>query len=216
MLIQPATDHLLVACDKNHRQTAAVINDPATSNDHSLALTQLQTDVENRMVVTHAATLDGMQAKARTLRRLMSGGDEPQDCPEADDIARMTWSLVTDVLGAQPITLDVPAMALGEAAALFDALRTVKDVVLGLCCQPRFKADEGLYNQAGNCLDDLAEMIGRASDEIAERAEAAKPDQASDDYADRATILIMHDFHCAGVTTAVDRAIDLYGKSEAA
>lgn len=216
MQAQPVTDHLLVACDDHHRRTTAEINDPATSNDLSLALSQLQTDVENRMVVTHAGTLDGMRAKARTLRRLMSGGDEPQDCPECDDIARMTWSLVTDVLGAQPDTLDVPAIPLSEAVALYDALRTVKEVVLGLCCQGRFKAEAGRYNEAGEFLDNLAELLGYASDKIAERAEAAKPDEASDDYTDRATILIMNAFHCEGITTAADRAIELYGKPEAA
>ena len=215
MVIQTATDHLLVACDEQHRRTTAEINNPATANEYSLALTQLQTDVENRMVATHAATLSGMRAKASTLRRLMaSDSDTRTKCPDdVDDIGRMTWSLVTDVLGAQPEAPEVPEMPLNEAAALFDALRTVKDVVLGLCCQPRFKAASGGYNEAGEFLDNLAELIGTASDQIAEAAEAAVPDAGSDDYADRASILVMEAFYCEGVTTAADRAFELYGRA---
>ncbi len=216
MLIANIADNLLVTCDRQHRSTTEEINSPSTSNEVSLALTEVQGDLENRMVQTHAGNIAGMQAKARTLRRLMSGGDKAQHCPDGDDIARMTWSLVADVIQAQPDTVDVPAMPLGEAAALFDGLRTVKDVILGLCSQRRFCVPNRGYNEAGEYLDNLAEMIGHAADQITERAEAAKPDEASDDYADRATILIMNAFHCEGITTAADRAIELYGKSEAA
>ena len=108
-----------------------------------------------------------------------------------------------------------PPMSLCEAAQLFDALRTTKDVVLGLSCQPRFRASYGEYNAAGQFLDDLRELIGHAMDNIAEVAESATPDEASDDYASRATILISDDLRCEGVTTAADRAIALYGQSEA-
>lgn len=216
MMSAATADNLLIACDQRHRSITAEINAPSTSNDVSQALIEIQGDLENRMVGTEAGNTAGMRAKARTLRRLMSGGDEPQQCPAGDDIERMTWSLVVDVLEMEPNAVDVPTMPLGQAAALFDALRTVKDVILGLCCQHRFHSEGGLYNEAGEYLDNLAEVIGLASDQIAEAAEAAKPDEASDDFADRAAILIMDAFHCGGVTTAADRAIALYGKPEAA
>jgi peptidoglycan/xylan/chitin deacetylase (PgdA/CDA1 family) len=107
-----------------------------------------------------------------------------------------------------------PPMSLCEAADLFDALRTAKDVVLGLSCQPRFRAGYGEYNTAGQFLDDLREMIGHAMDNIAEVAESATPDETSDDYASRAAILIADDLRCEGVVTAADRAMALYGQAE--
>lgn len=115
---------------------------------------------------------------------------------------------------ATKLELLLPPMSLTEAAALFDALRTVKDVLTALCCQPRFKSAPYGYNEAGEFLDDLAELVGHAADHIAEVAEAAQPDEASDDFASRSTILIMDAFHCEGVVTAAGRAIDLYGKAE--
>lgn len=113
--------------------------------------------------------------------------------------------------------LDLPAtISLSEMAQLNDALRTLKDVTLGLCSQGRFKGAPGLYNEAGEVLDDLCELIGRTMDLIGERAEAIElaPDAPgySDDFAERALILVEQELRCEGVTAAAALASKLYGR----
>jgi hypothetical protein len=101
-----------------------------------------------------------------------------------------------------------------EMAALYDALRTMKEVGLGLISQARFTGDQGLYNEAGNILDDLCDLIGKTTDDLAEMALKARPDPRSQsysaDFADRAHVLIAHENNCNGIESAAVQAFGLY------
>lgn len=115
------------------------------------------------------------------------------------------------------ITLDLPAsISLADMAQLNDALRTIKDVTLGLCSQGRFKGGPGLYNEAGEVLDDLCELVGRTMDLISERAEAIELSPTApgygDDFAERALILIEQELRCEGVTSVAALVRKLYAE----
>lgn len=53
-----------------------------------------------------------------------------------------------------------------QAVALYEALVTVKEVINGLLCQPRFGGPDGIANAAG-------EVLNLLRDQVAEQAENA-------------------------------------------
>jgi len=63
----------------------------------------------------------------------------------------------------------------GEAWALYDALRLLSDVAVGLACQPRYYQDskELRFNAAGRCLDALQESLSDAAAQIVRHADTA-------------------------------------------
>lgn len=206
-------DDFLTACDEQHRDMTVAINSPKTGESTSEALTEIQSSIEDRMVAVRAVTVEGMRAKAQTLRRLMADGDDSATiCPDdADDIGRMTWSLLTDVLGEKSGAVELPAMPLKQMFALYDILRATHDILLGFAGNHRCQSEDGGYNLAGDVVDDLVTLMGCLSDRIAEDAEAVRPSDDLD-VAMRAEIMMRHEISSEGPSSAATLAAEIYGK----
>lgn len=58
------------------------------------------------------------------------------------------------------------AMPLGNALSLRDGLKTVRDVVSALMCQPRFFGDDGLPNMAGDELSGICDALEARLDDL--------------------------------------------------
>lgn len=59
------------------------------------------------------------------------------------------------------------ALSIREALALRDGLNTLRDVIGGLMCQPRFQGSKlSTYNAPGSALEDLAERLGEEMDRL--------------------------------------------------
>lgn len=214
-------DAALLAAERRHSDLSDRINASGDVGDTKVQRIGDEMRAAERVIgEARAATGEGLRAKARAARRLICGGNETTPAlPEIynDDVGRMVWSLIQDLLHQRALA-DIavappPPMPLSEMVALYDGLRTVKDVLLAMACQPRFKSQFGPgYNQAGEFVDDLCEMIGRTSDHLAEMAETIVPaDDNGDEFAERAHVLILDEINCNGITAAADMAIKLYG-----
>ncbi|QEL21731.1 hypothetical protein FQV39_03415 [Bosea sp. F3-2] len=95
--------------------------------------------------------------------------------------------------GPMSCSIDMPAlrkMRMAELKNLRSALRTLSEVAIGLCCQPRFSDEEDSdLNDAGRTLDYITEFLSAYEQAVVNVAEAAKP-VASDDVEDRAWTLL--------------------------
>lgn len=121
--------------------------------------------------------------------------------------------ITDDEPAAKPLTIGLPkAMPIGQLFALYDALRVLHDMALGYADNRRFVADHGGLSQAGSFVDDLGSLIGKASDRVAQIAEAASPgDDIEFDM--RAEIMIRHAMSCNGAASAASLAAQLHGKA---
>lgn len=206
----------LSVADRRHSELSDLINAAGISDDDATRLNAEQCAIERAMAARRAKSGDEIKAKARVIRRLIVGGNFPDAAlPETsdDDIGRMTWSLVSDVLRRdEAAPIDLPIMPLDQMAPLFEALGNIRQVVAAFSCQPRFTASNGLYNEAGGVLDDLSDLIAKAEDRIAALAKSMKIEKAdpaySDDFARRAEILIRREIGDEGMATLVS---ELYG-----
>lgn len=67
-------------------------------------------------------------------------------------------------------------LSIREAIALRDGLKTLRDVISGLNCQPRFQGDRlHTYNSPGSVLEDLAEELGSEIDRLRDVIRASNP-----------------------------------------
>lgn len=77
-----------------------------------------------------------------------------------------------------------------ELLALFEALKTIRDVTNGLMSRSVFqREDDGLLNAAGETLDDVSVEIGKLCDQLAARARRL-PARSRDDRRDRIELLL--------------------------
>lgn len=68
------------------------------------------------------------------------------------------------------------AFSIREAIALRDGLNTLRDVIGGLMCQPRFQGGKlHTYNAPGSVLEDLAEGLGEEMDRLVKVIRASAP-----------------------------------------
>jgi hypothetical protein len=116
-------DAALIAADRRHSALADLINDDRTSEEAGERLCREQSAAERVLVLSRAETGEGLRAKARTLRRLVCGGNAcVQDLPESlgDDVGRLMWSLLQDILHQRAL-IDMVAF---EAALTSEGMRS--------------------------------------------------------------------------------------------
>jgi hypothetical protein len=96
-----APDAALLTAERRHSDLSDRINASGTSEDLCDRLLAEQVSTESVIAAARPETGDGLRAKARALQRLLCGGNVKRPTlPDSydDDIGRLTWSLLQDIL----------------------------------------------------------------------------------------------------------------------
>ncbi|WP_185982671.1 hypothetical protein [Aureimonas mangrovi] len=88
------------------------------------------------------------------------------------------------------MSVQLQNLSMRELRDAREAMVTVADVLSGLLCQPRFIRD-GLYNNAGEILDDLCNLVCNFAEQMEDEAASRSADLTPAEATTRAFLLMM-------------------------
>ena len=114
----PHPDAALIAANHRHAVLTDDIARDVAAGGETAALDRQIEAAERVLEGAIAKTFVGLQAKASALRRVIVASNKPvYDCPDdADDVTRMAWSLLADILSLKsPIEEAISEQAAGRS-----------------------------------------------------------------------------------------------------